>query len=89
MILSGRPAGAALVLVIDQLEEVFTLTAKEYLAAFVDLLAHAACYPHLRVLTTLRANFLPPCGAAAKASRQLSTRATRTTRARRDGPETR
>ncbi len=57
-LLAGRPAGAALVLFVDQMEELFTTVAKAHQTAFLDLLAHAAGDPWLRVLATLRADFL-------------------------------
>ena len=57
-LLSKRPAGAALVLFVDQLEELFTLAAEKHRGAFVEVLARAAGDPRLRVLVTLRADFL-------------------------------
>jgi small GTP-binding protein len=60
-LLANRPAGAALVLFIDQLEELFTLTAEPHRRRFIELLALAAADPRLRVLATLRADFLPQC----------------------------
>ena len=62
-LLAGRRAGAALVLLVDQLEELFTLVAEKYRGAFVGLLARAADDPRLRVLATLRADFLSQCAA--------------------------
>ena len=58
-----RPPGAALVLFVDQLEELFTIVAARYRGAFIRLLALAAGDPRLRVLATLRADFLPQCAA--------------------------
>jgi hypothetical protein len=60
-ILAHPPTGAALVLFIDQLEELFTLGAAAHRAAFSALLACAVSYPQLRVVVTLRADFLPGC----------------------------
>lgn len=53
------PAGAVLLLVIDQLEELFTLTADAERRAFIDELVRLAREPAgtIRVLTTLRADF--------------------------------
>ena len=59
MLLAGRPAGAALVLFADQLEELFTVTAEKDRGTFAGLLARAADYPRVRMLATLRADFLP------------------------------
>jgi hypothetical protein len=58
-LLAGRPAGAALLLFVDQLEELFALAAQEHRRGFVELLNQATAGPHLRVLVTLRADFLP------------------------------
>jgi hypothetical protein len=60
-ILSHTPTGSALVLFIDQLEELFTAISEAYRAAFIELLACAASNPRLRVVVTLRADFLPRC----------------------------
>jgi HEAT repeat protein len=53
------PTGGAVLLFIDQLEELFTHAAATYRKAFGTLLAHAVAQPHLRVVATLRADFLP------------------------------
>jgi HEAT repeat protein len=53
------PTGGASLLFVDQLEELFALSTDQYQAPFTALLAHAAGHPHLRVLATLRADFLP------------------------------
>ncbi len=63
VLLAKRPAGAALVLFVDQLEELFTLVAERHRGAFAGLLARAAADPRLRVLATLRADFLPQSAA--------------------------
>ena len=60
-ILSGQPASATLVLFVDQLEELFTIVAERYRAPFTELLAHAAGDARMRVLATLRADFMPQC----------------------------
>ena len=64
-LLADRPAGAALVLFVDQLEELFSPKAEKHRLGFVELLAQAAADPRLRVLATLRADFLPQCVAEA------------------------
>jgi hypothetical protein len=61
--LAGMPDWARLVLVIDQLEELFTPAAEEYRGTFTKLLARAAGEPRLRVLVTLREDFLSQCAA--------------------------
>lgn len=53
-------------LFVDQLEELFTLVTADRRAAFIALLAHAAGDPRLRVLATLRADFLPQCATEPK-----------------------
>ena len=53
------PAGGDLLLVVDQLEELFTLVDKREQRAFLDGLVHAVTAPasRLRVVATLRADF--------------------------------
>jgi hypothetical protein len=51
--------GGAVLLFVDQLEELFTLAADQYRSPFVVLLTHVAGHSHMRVVTTLRADFLP------------------------------
>jgi conflict system STAND superfamily ATPase/HEAT repeat protein len=63
VLLAERPPDAALVLFVDQLEELFTIVAARHRGAFIRLLALAAADPRLRVLATLRADFLPQCAA--------------------------
>jgi Pentapeptide repeats (8 copies) len=58
VLLAGRPTGAALVLYVDQLEELFTQVPKERRGVFAELLARATNNSRVRVLTTLRADFL-------------------------------
>lgn len=57
-VLAGRPAGAALALVVDQMEELFTPAIRTYRTTFLDLLARAVGDPRMRVLATLRTDFL-------------------------------
>jgi hypothetical protein len=59
--LSDQPPSAELVLFIDQLEELFTLTPERYRRAFVDLIAAAADTRRLRTAVTLRADFYNHC----------------------------
>src|SRR4051794_22797060 len=54
-----EPTDGVVVLFVDQLEELFTHAAAPYREPFGALLAHAACQSHLRVIATLRADFLP------------------------------
>jgi formylglycine-generating enzyme required for sulfatase activity len=56
-LLAGRPAGAEVLLFVDQLEELFVQTDPALTAPFVDLLGHAAGTERVRVLATLRADF--------------------------------
>jgi hypothetical protein len=49
---------AQLLLFVDQLEELFTQTQEVYCEKFLDLLTKAAQHSQVRVLATLRANFL-------------------------------
>jgi hypothetical protein len=57
------PTSGAVLLFVDQLEELFTHTAEQYREPFGALLAHAVAQPELRVVATLRADFLPQCAA--------------------------
>lgn len=64
--LSGQPATARFVLVVDQFEEIFTLcTDEEQRARFLDNLLYAATVQDGRciVIITLRADFYPRCAA--------------------------
>jgi hypothetical protein len=74
-LLVGPPARAAIVVFIDQLEELFTLVDEARRGAFLKLLVHAAKDPRLRILTTLRVDFLSNCAAepAIEALRQAGT----------------
>jgi hypothetical protein len=60
-IMPARPTGTAMVVFVDQLEELLTLAAEEHRRGFAELLAYAAGDPRLRVLATLRADFLSQC----------------------------
>jgi hypothetical protein len=62
-LLADQPADAVLVLFIDQFEELFTPAADPHRKGFVEFLARAAADPRLRVIITLRADFLPQCTA--------------------------
>jgi len=57
------PTGGAVLLFVDQLEELFTHAAAPYREPFGTLLAYAVAQQHLRVVVTLRADFLPQCAA--------------------------
>jgi oligoendopeptidase F len=58
-LLAERPADAVVVLFIDQLEELFTTASDNHRRRFIKLLAQAVNDPRLRVLATMRADFLP------------------------------
>ena len=58
-VLIEQPPSAQLVLFVDQLEELFTQVAGNYRQKFVDLLQEAARHPRVRVLVTLRVDYLP------------------------------
>ncbi len=57
-VLAGAATKAKLVLFIDQLEELFTQATEKYRKGFIDLLAEAVRHPRVRILTTLREDFL-------------------------------
>lgn len=59
--LRGRPEWAELLLVIDQLEEVFTAVRPEFRSAFLDWIASAAKVPRLRIIVTARSDFYDSC----------------------------
>ena len=61
ILLSDKPNGAVLILFVDQLEELFTLAPAKYREPFANLLLRASDNAHLRVLVTLRADFLSQC----------------------------
>jgi HEAT repeat protein len=62
-LLADRPSGAVLVLLIDQLEELLTHAAESHKRTFIEFLARAISDPRVRVLATIRADFLPQCAA--------------------------
>lgn len=51
-------ARAKLLLFIDQLEDLFTESEERYQSSFVDVLAAAVCHSRVRIVTTLREDFL-------------------------------
>jgi formylglycine-generating enzyme required for sulfatase activity len=58
-VLAGSPAWAELLLFVDQFQELFTPSVKEsYCSPFVAMLASAAASERMRVVVTLRADFL-------------------------------
>ena len=60
-ILSGRSDETELMLFVDQFEELFAPDTDRYRDGFIELLVEAADNGHVRILTTLRAEFLPQC----------------------------
>ena len=60
-LLTGRPSGTELIMFVDQFEELFSSAAAQYRDGFIELLAEAADNGRVRVLTTLRVEFLPQC----------------------------
>ena len=61
ILLLDKPNGAALILFVDQLEELFTLAPVRYREPFTNLLLQALCDARLRVLVTVRSDFLAQC----------------------------
>jgi WD40 repeat protein/DNA-binding winged helix-turn-helix (wHTH) protein len=57
-----RKESAEALVVVDQLEELFTLNAKEVQSRFTSFLGHLAGAPSVRVLLSLRDDFLVRCG---------------------------
>jgi hypothetical protein len=72
-LLSSEPASSVLVLFVDQLEELFTLVSERFREPFCALLALAAGQRHLRVLATLRADFLTQAMTETKLAALLET----------------
>jgi hypothetical protein len=62
-LLADTPAGTPVLVFIDQFEELFTSAAERHRRGFIELLDHAVADPRVRVLATLRADFLPQCAA--------------------------
>jgi formylglycine-generating enzyme required for sulfatase activity len=56
-LLAGRPAGAEVLFLVDQLEELFVQTDPDLTADFIALLERAAGTARVRCLATLRADF--------------------------------
>ncbi len=59
--LQKAPAAAELLLVVDQLEELFTIAAPERREPLIEFIDHAVNDPRLRVVTTFRADFYHRC----------------------------
>jgi hypothetical protein len=59
--LQKAPAAAELLLVVDQLEELFTLVAPELQEPLIEFIDHAVKSPRFRVVTTFRADFYHRC----------------------------
>ncbi len=59
--LQKAPAAAELLLVIDQLEELFTLVAPERREPLIEFIDHAVKNPRFRIVTTFRADFYHRC----------------------------
>jgi hypothetical protein len=62
-LLEDRPSTAVVMLLIDQFEELLTHAAEQHRRTFIDFLAQVANEPRVRVLATMRADFLPQCAA--------------------------
>jgi hypothetical protein len=62
-LLAGQPTGTALVLFIDQFEELFTLAAEKHRRSFIEFLVQTALDLPIRVIITVRADFLPQLAA--------------------------
>ena len=72
-VLADLPIETALMLCIDQFEELFTLAGEKPRQGFIEFLAHTANIPRLRVLATVRADFLPQCAAEPALAAMLQT----------------
>jgi len=59
--LGDKPAGAELLLFLDQLEELFTVSRPDRCEPFVRLLARLAAMDRLRIVATVRADFYHEC----------------------------
>lgn len=66
-----RPRGTPIVLVVDQFEELFTVTSEIHRICFLRLLAECSDDPRVLVIATLRADFLPQCAAEPSLTPQL------------------
>jgi hypothetical protein len=60
-VLQGRPAGSCWVVVIDQLEELFTVVEPDLAEEFLETLTASLGQPRLRVLASMRADLLDRC----------------------------
>ena len=65
-LLSGSPEWAKVALVIDQLEELFTISAAEHRDAFVRTIDGLAAHPRVVVIATLRADFVGEATSSAR-----------------------
>ncbi len=71
--LQKAPAAAELLLVIDQLEELFTLVAPERREPLIEFIDRAVKHPRFRVVTTFRADFYHRCIEIPKLAQLLRT----------------
>jgi conflict system STAND superfamily ATPase/sulfatase-modifying factor enzyme 1/effector-associated domain 8 (EAD8)-containing protein len=60
-VLAMLPAGAEWLLILDQMEELFTPAAEALREPFLDLLLSAVARPGFRVMATIRSDFLDRC----------------------------
>jgi hypothetical protein len=60
-VLPDSSISGVLLLFVDQLEELWTPASRDFRKPFIKLLSQAGNNPGLRVLVTLRADFLPQC----------------------------
>jgi hypothetical protein len=72
-VLDGRPDAAEWLLIIDQFEELFTSVPEARRDAFLDRLLSALALPRLRVVATVRSDFLDACAAHAGLRAELNT----------------
>jgi hypothetical protein len=70
-VVDDGPPGTALVLFIDQFEELFTVTAQQNRCHFLELVAQCSSNPCIQIIATLRADFLPQCAAEPALTAQL------------------
>jgi hypothetical protein len=59
--LEGAPDWAELLILVDQLEELFSMVAPADCELFIERIAEMANCPRLRILATFRADFYPRC----------------------------
>ncbi|MGB0720963.1 MAG: formylglycine-generating enzyme family protein [Gammaproteobacteria bacterium] len=60
-VLDRSPSHAEWLLLLDQMEELFTSVLQENREKFIDLLLMAQCIPRFRIVATLRSDFLDRC----------------------------